>query len=137
MIEIVRADGPLRESFDEVERLLRNAREQALFNDHPALERNLRFLRLVAAHALRVFVQCRKEIQPLYESLRRSTFIAEGASRALEKLQSEGLANWSTGYLVGICSLRLQNVPGDNAIALALRRVVEQRRGDGLKPRAV
>ena len=125
MIEIVRADGPLRETFDEVDRLLRGAREQALFNDYPALERNLRFLRLVGAHALRVFVQCRKEIQPLYESLRRSTFIAEGASRALEKLQSEGLANWGTAPLIGICSLRFQNVPGDAAIALALRRVIE------------
>ncbi len=125
MIEIVRADGPLRESFDEITRLLRAAREQALFNDHPALERNLRFLRLVAAHALRVFVQCRKEIQPLYETLRRSTFIAEGASRALEGLQNEGIANWGTAPLIGICSLRLQNVPGDAAIALALRRVIE------------
>ena len=125
MIEIVRADGPLRESFDEIARLLRAAREQALFNDHPALERNLRFLRLVGAHALRVFVQCRKEIQPLYETLRRSTFIAEGASRALEKLQNEGLANWGTVPLIGICSLRLQNVPGDAAIASALRRVIE------------
>jgi hypothetical protein len=115
----------LRETFDEVDRLLRGAREQALFNDHPALERNLRFLRLVGAHALRVFVQCRKEIQPLYESLRRSTFIAEGASRALEKLQSEGLANWGTTPLIGICSLRFQNVPGDAAIAMALRRVIE------------
>jgi hypothetical protein len=125
MIEVVRADGPLRESFDEVTRLLRAAREQALFNDHPALERNLRFLRLVAAHALRVFIQCRKEIQPLYESLRRSTFIAEGAALALEKLQNEGIANWGTVPLIGICSLRLQRVPGDAAIALALRRVVE------------
>jgi hypothetical protein len=125
MIEIVRADGPLRETFDEITRLLRAAREQVLFNDHPALERNLRFLRLVGAHALRVFVQCRKEIQPLYETLRRSTFIAEGASRALEKLQNEGLANWGAGHLIGICSLRLQNVPGDAAIALALRRVIE------------
>lgn len=125
MIEIVRADGPLRESFDEVDRLLRGARGQSLFNDHPALERNLRFLRLVAAHALRVFLQCRKEIQPLYESLRRSTFIAEGASRALEKLQSEGLANWGSAPLIGICSLRFQNVPGDAAIALALRRVFD------------
>jgi hypothetical protein len=125
MIEIVRADGPLRESFDEVDRLLRGAREEALFNDHPALERNLRFLRIVGAHALRVFIQCRKEIQPLYESLRRSTFIAEGASRALEKLQNEGLANWGAAPLIGICSLRFQNVPGDAAIALALRRVFE------------
>lgn len=125
MIEIVRADGPLRATFDEIERLHRLARKQALFNDDPALDRNLRFLRLVAAHALRVFNQCRKEIQPLYESLRRSSLIAEGASRALEKLQNEGLANWGTDPLVGICSLRYQNVPGDPAIGLALRRVVE------------
>jgi hypothetical protein len=125
MIDIVRADGPLRAAFDETERLLQRAREEALFNDHPALARNLRFLRLVGAHALRVFTQCRKEIQPLYESLRRSSFIAEGAARALEKLQAEGLPKWGREYLIGIATWRYQNVPGDAAIALALRRVIE------------
>jgi hypothetical protein len=125
MIEIVRADGPLRATFDETERLLHRAREEALFNDHPALARNLRFLRLIRDHALRVFTQCRKEIQPLYESLRSSSFIAEGAARALEKLQSEGLAKWGVEPLIGVCTLRFQNVPGDPAIALALRRVIE------------
>jgi hypothetical protein len=125
MIEIVRADGPLRAAFDETERLLRRAGEEALFNDHPALARNQRFLRLVGAHALRVFTQCRKEIQPLYESLRRSSFMAEGAARALEKLQSEGLAKWGQEPLIGLAIWRFQNVPGDAAIALALRRVVE------------
>lgn len=125
MIEVVRADGPLRAAFDEVERLLHRAREEALFNDHPALSRNLRFLRLVATHALRVFTQCRKEIHPLYESLRRSSFIAEGAARALEKLQAEGLSKWGGEYLIDVAALRIQNVPGDAAIALALRRVIE------------
>jgi hypothetical protein len=125
MIEVVRADGQLRAAFDETERLLYRAREEALFNDHPALVRNLRFLRLVGAHALRVFTQCRKEIQPLYESLRRSSFIAEGAARALEKLQAEGLTKWGNEYLVGVAALRFQNVPSDMAIALALRRVIE------------
>lgn len=125
MIDIVRADGPLRAAFDETERLLQRAREDALFNDHPALARNLRFLRLVGAHALRVFTQCRKEIQPLYESLRRSSFIAEGAARALEKLQAEGLSKWGNEYLIGVAALRFQNVPSDAAIMLALRRVIE------------
>jgi len=125
MIDIVRADGPLRATFDEVERLLHRAREEALFNDHPVLTRNHRFLRLVAAHALRVFTQCRKEIQPLYESLRRSSFIAEGAARALEKLQVDGLSKWGNEYLIEVAALRFQNVPGDSAIALALRRVIE------------
>ena len=125
MIEVVRADGPLRAAFDETERLLHRAREEALFNDHPALARNLRFLRLVGAHALRVFTQCRKEIQPLYESLRRSSFIAEGAARALEKLQTEGLSKWGNEYLIGVAAWRYLNVPSDTAIALALRRVIE------------
>jgi hypothetical protein len=125
MIEIVRADGPLRAAFDETERLLHCARQEALFNDYPALARNLRFLRLVGAHALRVFTQCRKEIQPLYESLRRSSFIAEGAARALEKLQAEGLAKWGNEYLIGVAAGRYQNVPGDAAIALVLRRIIE------------
>jgi hypothetical protein len=123
MIDIVRADGPMRASFDETERLLRLARERALFNDHPAVERNLRFLRLVRKHALRVFQQCRREIQPLYEALRRSSFIAEGAAIALERLQREGLANWGSGTLIGIHQMRIQNVPSDQAIGLALRRV--------------
>jgi len=125
MIEIVRADGPMRAAFDETERLLHRAREEALFNDHPVLVRNVRFLRLVGDHALRVFTQCRKEIQPLYESLRRSSFIAEGAARALEKLQAEGLARWGNEHLIGVAVWRFQNVPGDAAIALALRRVIE------------
>lgn len=125
MIEIVRADGPLRAAFDEAERLLNRAREEALFNDHPGLTRNLRFLRLVASHALRVFTQCRKEIQPLYESLRRSSFIAEGAARALEKLQAEGLLKWGNEYLIEVAALRFQNVPGDSAITRALRRVID------------
>ncbi len=125
MIEIVRADGPLRAALDETARRLRQAGEETLFTDHPALVRNLRFLRLLAAHALRVFLQCRKEIQPLYESLRRSSFIAEGAARALEQLQTEGLSRWPAECRIGVATLRFQNVPGDEAIALALRRVIE------------
>jgi hypothetical protein len=125
MIEIVRADGPLRGAFDEIERLLRLAREQALFNDHPALERNLRFLRLLRSHALRVFDQCRKEIEPLYQSLRRGSFIAEGAALALDRLQTEGISNWGNDPVIAIFTLRWQTVPGDQAIGLALRRVIE------------
>src|SRR5258706_8052464 len=68
MIEIVRVDGTLRATFDEAERLLDRAAEEALFNDHPVLSRNVRLLRLASAHPLRVFTQCRREIQPPSES---------------------------------------------------------------------
>src|SRR5665213_694940 len=125
MVEIVRADRPMRAVFDETERLLHRAREEALFNDYPVLVRNIRFLRLVGDHALRVFTQCRKEIQPLYESLRRSSFRAEGAARALEKLQTEGRLRWVNEHMIGVAVWRYQNVPGDAAIVHALRRVFE------------
>jgi hypothetical protein len=125
MIEVIRADGPMRAAFDEVERLLGRARQGALFNDVPNLDRNLRYLRLIGHHALRIFQQCRKEIQPLYDSLRRSSFLAEGAAKALERLQREGLARWGLEPIIGVCSLRVVAVPGDAAIARALRRVLE------------
>ena len=125
MVGIVRADGPLRATFDETERLLHRAREHGLFNDLPALERNTRLLRLVSRHALRVFQQCRRELQPLYESLRRSSFIAEGAAAALDRLQREGLDGWADRHVIASCVIRLQDVPGDRAIERALHNVIE------------
>jgi hypothetical protein len=125
MVDIVRLDGPLRASFDECERLLHQARENGLFNDIPALERNLRHLRLVQRHALRVFQQCRRELQPLYESLRRASFIAEGAAIALDRLQREGVDGWAPAHTIPTLSVRWQYVPSDNAIARALQGVIE------------
>ena len=125
MVDIVRTDGSMRATFDETERLLNRARDHGLFNDLPALERNLRQLRLVQRHSLRVFQQCRRELQPLYESLRRSSFIAEGAAVALECLRSEGPDGWSERHAIGAYTLRWLHVPADNAIERALRNVVE------------
>ena len=91
IVEMVRPEGPLRAAFDETERLLHRAREHGLYNDLPGLERNSRHLRVIQRHALRIFQQCRRELRPLYESLRRASFIADGAAIALERLQREGI----------------------------------------------
>ena len=125
MVDIIRPDGSMRATFDETERLLNRARDHGLFNDLPALERNLRHLRLVQRHSLRVFEQCRRELRPLYESLRRSSFIAEGAAIALECLRREGLDGWSGHHAIGAYSLRWSHVPADNVIERALRNVFE------------
>lgn len=125
MVEIVRPDGPLRATFDETERLMQQAREHGLFNDLPVLERELRRLRVLQRHALRIFQQCRRELQPLYESLRRSSLIAEGAALALRKLEQQGLASWVDVHVITTSALRWQNVPGDSAIEKALRRISE------------
>jgi hypothetical protein len=125
IVDIVRPDGPLRATFDETERLMNQAREHGLFNDLPALERELRRLRVVQRHALRIFQQCRRELQPLYQSLRRSSLIAEGAALALRKLEQEGLGSWVENHVITTGALRWQNVPGDTAIEKALRRISE------------
>lgn len=125
MVEIVRPDGPLRATFDETERLMNQAREHGLFNDLPALERELRRLRVLQRHALRIFQQCRRELQPLYESLRRSSLIAEGAALALRKLEQEGVGSWTENHVITTGTLRWQNVPGDTAIERALRKIAE------------
>jgi hypothetical protein len=106
MVEIVNEDGPLRATFDEIRAVAasrprtrivqRPARAGAQHQASPAWSR----------HALRVFQQCRRELQPLYETLRRSSFIAEGGALALERLQREGLDGWIENHVIASCSIR-------------------------------
>lgn len=125
MVEIVRPGGPMQEAFDQIEALLRQAREHGLFNDLPALERNARLLRQLPRHALHIFGQCRNEMLPLYESLRRASFIAEGAALALEALQRHGRDGWAEQHGVAVRQLRWQNVPTDAAIERAFRNLID------------
>lgn len=127
IVQMVRVDGPLRAIFDETERLLQRAREHGLYNDLPGLERNCRQLRTIQRYALRVFQQCRRELQPLYESLRRASFIAEGAAVALERVQREGIDACADALVVPIFTLRWQHVPADFAIERAVYNVIEYR----------
>jgi hypothetical protein len=127
IVEMVRVDGPLRATFDETERLLQWARERGLYNDLPGLERNFRQLRTIQRHALRIFQQCRRELQPLYESLRRASFIAEGAAVALERMQREGVDACADALVIPVFSLRWQHVPSDLAIGRAVCNVAEYR----------
>lgn len=125
LVEIVRPEGALRATFDETENLLLRARDHGVFADPPAIERNVRHLRIVPRHALRLFQQCRRELQPLYESLRRASFIAEGAAIALERLLREGPDGWALRHGVPVCMLRVSHVPSDTAIDRAVRNLFE------------
>lgn len=126
MVHIIRVDGEMEATFTEVERLLRLASDRTVFNDLGAVERNLRFIRLIRRHALRVFEQCRKEIQPLYRELARSNNIATGAAVALERLRKDGLQNWGDEPLVAVYSLRQLHAVTDTAIKSVLERVILQ-----------
>ncbi len=125
LVEIVRSEGALRATFDETENLLLRARERDVFAEPQAIERNVRHLRIVPRHALRLFQQCRRELQPLCESLRRASFIAEGAAIALDRLQREGLDCWALHHVVSVCSLRVSHVPSDAAFDRAVRNLFE------------
>lgn len=125
LVEIVRPEGALRATFDETESLLLRAREHGVFVEPQAIDRNARHLRIVPRHALRLFQQCRRELQPLYESLRRASFIAEGAALALDRLHNEGPNGWALHHAVPICTLRVSHVPSDSAIDRAVRNLFE------------
>jgi hypothetical protein len=125
IVEMVRVDGPLHATFDETERLLQRVREHGLYNDLPGLERNFRQLRLIQRHALRIFQQCRRELQPLYDSLRRASFVAEGAAIALERMQREGVTACADAVVVKVFTLRWQHAPSDLAIERAILSVAE------------
>lgn len=124
MVDIFRADGPLRATLDETERLLRRAREQSMFSDLPLLELSSRRVRLVARQALRVFQQCRQELRPLYEAIRRASFIAEGAAIALERLQRNGLNGWPQHHVVPVHTIQFRHAPSDGAIKRCIQNVV-------------
>ncbi len=125
MVEIVNTDGALQATFGEVERLMVSAQTQSMFGDVAALELTIRQLRQAGRHGLRVFQQCRRELMPLYESLRRASFIAEGASKALLALEREGLAGWSQRHLIRRHRLQTSEVPGDRGIERALLDVLQ------------
>jgi hypothetical protein len=126
MVHIIKVDGEMEATFSEVERLLRQASDRSVFNDVGMIERNLRFIRLVRRHALRVFEQCRKEIQPLYQSLAKSNNIAAGAAAALEWLRRDGLQQWGVEPLVTVFSFRQQYAVSGTALRLVLERVILQ-----------
>lgn len=126
MVDVIRPDGPLTAVFQETERLLRRAREHSMFNDVPRLELNSRRIRLVQRRALHIFQQCRHELRPLYESLRRSSFIAQGAAIALERLQRDGLRNnWTRRHVVPVQTLQIRQVPSDGAIKRCIQSLVD------------
>ncbi|MEZ4806265.1 MAG: hypothetical protein R2815_02165 [Flavobacteriales bacterium] len=91
----------------------------------PALERITQHLRMVQRHALRVFTQCRKELQPLYDALRRSSSLAEGAALALHRLQRDGMDPWIDEHKIPVSFMRWQNVPSEQAINRTLDNVAD------------
>ncbi len=99
LVEIVRVDGPLVETLNELDGALRAARESGVFVELSAVLRNERQLRALRRRAIHTLNESRKELQPLYDVLRRSSAIAHGATLALSRLRHMKLDDWVAHYV--------------------------------------
>lgn len=124
MVEIIRVNGVMEAAFAETERLMRLASDRTVFNNVGSIDRSLRFIRLVRRYSLRVFEECRREIQPLYQALARSNNIAAGAAMALERLRRDGVDRWGAEPLIPVFTFRQYHAPSDGGIRTAFERVI-------------
>ena len=120
LVEIVRVDGPLVETLNELDGALRAARESGVFVELSAVLRNERQLRALRRRAIHTLNESRKELQPLYDVLRRSSAIAHGATLALSRLRHMKLDDWVAHYVPQAGRASIECPPTD----IVLRRTI-------------
>ena len=86
------------------------------------VERNRRQIRVLRGRAIHTLNESRKELQPLYDVLRRSSAIAHGATLALGRLRQMKLEDWVTNYVTPTTNARIEVPPTDEV----LRRIIDE-----------
>ena len=86
------------------------------------VERNERQIRVMRRRAIHTLNESRKELQPLYDVLRRSSAIAHGATLALGRLRQMKLEDWVTMYVSPTTNARIEVPPTDEV----LRRIIDE-----------
>lgn len=124
LVEIVRVDGLLVNTLNETDMALRMAREQGVYRDLHSIERNERALRVLRRRAIHTLNESRKELQPLYDVLRRASAIAHGAGLALGRLRSMKLDDWAMTYVVSADNARIESPPTDAVLNQIIDAVV-------------
>jgi hypothetical protein len=122
LVEIVRVDGELESTLDEIDIVLRAAREQGVYVDLAMVERNERQIRILRRRAIHTLNESRKELQPLYEVLRRASAIAHGATLALGRLRQMKLEDWVAMYVTPTTNARIEVPPTDEV----LRHIIDE-----------
>lgn len=121
LVEIVRVDGLLENTLDETDAVLRAAREQGVYTELAMIERNERSIRVLRRRAIHTLNESRKELQPLYDVLRRSSAIAHGATLALGRLRQMRIEDWVANYVTPTTNARVEVPPTDEV----LRQIVD------------
>lgn len=122
LVEIVRVDGELESTLDEIDIVLRAAREQGVYVELAMVERNERQIRILRRRAIHTLNESRKELQPLYEVLRRASAIAHGATLALGRLRQMKLEDWVAMYVTPTTNARIEVPPTDEV----LRHIIDE-----------
>lgn len=122
LVEIVRVDGLLVSTLNETDIALRAAREQGIYNEIGRIERNERQIRVLRRRAIHTLNESRKELQPLYDVLRRSSAIAHGATLALGRLRQMRIEDWVTNYVVQAGRASVECPPTD----AVLRHIIDE-----------
>ena len=124
LVEIVRVDGLLESTLDEMDRVLHAAREQGVYVELAMVERNRRQIRVLRSRAIHTLNESRKELQPLYEVLRRASAIAHGATLALGRLRQMKLEDWVANYVTPTTNARVEVPPTDEVLRHIIDAVI-------------
>jgi hypothetical protein len=123
LVDIVRVDGQLVETLNELDAALHAAREGGIFAEMAPLLRNERQIRALRRRAIHTLNESRKELQPLYEVLRRSSAIAHGATLALSRLRHMKLDDWVAHYVPQAERAPIECPPTDAVIKRTVHHV--------------
>ncbi|MFT3884919.1 MAG: hypothetical protein QM724_05650 [Flavobacteriales bacterium] len=124
LVEIVRVDGLLVSTLDETDLALRAARENGVYAELSAIERNERQIRVLRRRSIHTLNESRKELQPLYDVLRRSSAIAHGAALALGRLRRMRLEDWVSTYVVQAARASIEVPPTDAVLDHTIHEVI-------------
>lgn len=124
LVEIVRVDGLLVSVLDETDLALRAAREQGVYVEMGMIARNERQIRALRRRSIHTLNESRKELQPLYEVLRRASAIAHGATLALGRLRQMKQDDWVVHYMVQADRAGIECPPTDSVLRHVINEVV-------------
>lgn len=124
LVEIVRVDGLLVSVLDETDLALRAAREQGVYVEMGMIARNERQIRALRRRSIHTLNESRRELQPLYDVLRRASAIAHGATLALGRLRQMKQDDWVINYMVQADRAGIECPPTDAVLRQVINDVI-------------
>ncbi len=124
LVEIVRVDGLLVSVLDETDLALRAAREQGVYVEMGMIARNERQIRALRRRSIHTLNESRRELQPLYDVLRRASAIAHGATLALGRLRQMKQDDWVINYMVQADRAGIECPPTDAVLRHVINEVI-------------